>query len=172
MRTQYWQLRAVAFSVPRVGQNAMFFVPLGLDLERKADSSNLLKPQRKRSSWWSCWSRTVRAQGSCKKSILLVRLALFYVMVHGFGPNLAVVGPKLDPSFSLQLGRRQAGAGYARLNKMRLRGRHGARPREALASSQTAAIRSSIVREWPVYSASSKRAIRTCVVPTFFAIRS
>ena len=42
------------------------------------------------------------AQGSCKKSILLVRLALFYVMVHGFGPNLAVVGPKLDPSFSLR----------------------------------------------------------------------
>jgi len=39
------------------------------------------------------------AQGSCRKSILLVRLALFYVMVHGFGPNLAVVGPKLDPSF-------------------------------------------------------------------------
>jgi hypothetical protein len=38
------------------------------------------------------------AQGSCKKSILLVRLALFCVMVHGFGPNLAVVGPKLDPS--------------------------------------------------------------------------
>jgi len=30
------------------------------------------------------------AQGSCKKSILLVRLALFYVMVHGFGSNLAV----------------------------------------------------------------------------------
>jgi len=35
--------------------------------------------------------------GSCNKSILLVRLALFCVMVHGFGPNLAVVGPKLDP---------------------------------------------------------------------------
>src|ERR1700692_5126281 len=50
------------------------------------------------------------AQGSCRKSILLVRLALFYVMVHGFGANLAVVGPKLDPSFSLQSGRRQAGA--------------------------------------------------------------
>src|ERR1700683_2150821 len=55
------------------------------------------------------------AQGSCKKSILLVRLALFYVMVHGFGPDLAVVGPKLDPSFSLRSGRRQADAGYARL---------------------------------------------------------
>ncbi len=39
------------------------------------------------------------AQGSGKKSILLVRLALFYVMVHGFGPNLAVVGPKLDLTF-------------------------------------------------------------------------
>jgi hypothetical protein len=38
-------------------------------------------------------------EGSCKKSILLIRLALFYVMVHGFGPNLAVLGPKLDPSF-------------------------------------------------------------------------
>jgi hypothetical protein len=50
------------------------------------------------------------AQGSCKKSILLVRLALFYVMVHGFGPNLAVFGLKLDPSFSSRLGRRQAGA--------------------------------------------------------------
>jgi hypothetical protein len=37
--------------------------------------------------------QTSCAQGSCKKSILLVRLALFYVMVHGFGPNLAVVGP-------------------------------------------------------------------------------
>ena len=35
---------------------------------------------------------------SCKKSILLVRLALFCVMVHGFGPNLAAFGPKLDPS--------------------------------------------------------------------------
>ena len=46
------------------------------------------------------------AQGSCKKSILLVRLALFYVMVHGFGPNLAVLGPKLVPSFSLRSGRR------------------------------------------------------------------
>ena len=45
-------------------------------------------------------------QGSCKKSILLVRLALFYVMVHGFGPNLAVVGPKLDPTFFEQVGRR------------------------------------------------------------------
>ena len=39
------------------------------------------------------------AQGSCKKSILLVRLALFCVMVHGFGPNLAAFGPKLDLTF-------------------------------------------------------------------------
>ena len=43
--------------------------------------------------------RTSCAQGSCKKSILLVRPALFCVMVHGFGPNLAAFGPKLDPSF-------------------------------------------------------------------------
>ena len=43
--------------------------------------------------------QTSCAQGSCRKSILLVRLALFYVMVHGFGPNLAAFGPKLDPSF-------------------------------------------------------------------------
>ncbi len=43
--------------------------------------------------------RTSCAQGSCKKSILLVRLALFYVMLHGFGPNLAVRGPKLDLTF-------------------------------------------------------------------------
>jgi hypothetical protein len=39
-----------------------------------------------------------RTQGRRKKSILLVRLALFCVMVHGFGPNLAVVGPKLNPT--------------------------------------------------------------------------
>jgi len=48
------------------------------------------------------------AQGSCRKSILLVRLALFYVTLHGFGANSAVVGPKLDPSFPLRPGRRQA----------------------------------------------------------------
>jgi hypothetical protein len=42
--------------------------------------------------------RTSCGQGSCKKSILLVRLALFYVMVHGFGANLALFGPRLDPS--------------------------------------------------------------------------
>ena len=37
------------------------------------------------------------------------------------------------------------------------------------ATPQTAAIRSSIVSECPVYSASSKRAITDCVVPTFLA---
>jgi len=47
---------------------------------------------------WRFELQTSCAQGSCKKSILLVRLALFYVMVRGFGPNSAVVGPKLDPS--------------------------------------------------------------------------
>jgi len=41
------------------------------------------------------------AQGSRKKSILLARLALFCVMVLGFGPNSAAFGPKLDPSFRL-----------------------------------------------------------------------
>ncbi len=34
------------------------------------------------------------AQGNCKKSISLVRLALFCVMVPGFGPNLSALGPK------------------------------------------------------------------------------
>jgi hypothetical protein len=48
---------------------------------------------------WRFELQTSCAQGSCKKSILLVRLALFCVMVHGFGPNSAVVGPKLDPTF-------------------------------------------------------------------------
>jgi hypothetical protein len=42
----------------------------------------------------SCWSRSVRAQGSCNKSILMVRPALFYVMLHRCGPNLAVFGPR------------------------------------------------------------------------------
>jgi hypothetical protein len=41
------------------------------------------------------------AQGSCKKSIPLVRLALFYVVVLGFGPNLAAFGPKLDLTFDM-----------------------------------------------------------------------
>src|SRR5712692_3261922 len=59
--------------------------------------------------------RTSCAQSSCRKSTLMVRLALFCVMVHGFGPNLAVVEPKMDPSFSLRSGKRQAGAAYARL---------------------------------------------------------
>ena len=58
---------------------------------------------------WRFELQTSCAQGSCKKSILLARLALFCVMVHGFGPSLAVFGPKLDPIFS-RLGRRQAGA--------------------------------------------------------------
>ena len=30
--------------------------------------------------------------------MLLARLALFYVSVYGFGPSLAAIGPKLDPS--------------------------------------------------------------------------
>jgi hypothetical protein len=47
--------------------------------------------------------RTSCAQGSCKKSILLVRLALFCVMVHGFGPTLSAVGLKLDLSSGRQL---------------------------------------------------------------------
>ena len=45
---------------------------------------------------WRFELQTSCAQGSSKKSILLVRLALFCVMVHGFGPNSAVIGPKLD----------------------------------------------------------------------------
>jgi hypothetical protein len=62
---------------------------------------------------WRFELQTSCAQCSCKKSISLVRLALFYVMVYGFGPNLAVVGLKLDPSFSLRSRRRQAGAWWA-----------------------------------------------------------
>src|SRR5260370_16440757 len=34
--------------------------------------------------------------------MLLARLALFYVSVHGFGPNLAAIGPNLDPNFASQ----------------------------------------------------------------------
>src|SRR5262249_19901998 len=49
------------------------------------------------------------AAGNCKKSISLVRLALFCVLVPGFGPNLSAFGPKWTQVFS-QLGRRQAGA--------------------------------------------------------------
>jgi hypothetical protein len=38
---------------------------------------------------------------------------LFYVMVHGFGTNLAVVGPKLDPTFfGNQADGRQARTAY------------------------------------------------------------
>ena len=37
-------------------------------------------------------------QSSEIKSMLLARLALFYVSVHGFGPNLAAIGPNLDPN--------------------------------------------------------------------------
>ncbi|MGI0134542.1 MAG: hypothetical protein ACREBW_06265, partial [Candidatus Micrarchaeaceae archaeon] len=40
------------------------------------------------------------AQGNCKKSISLVRLALFCVMVCGLGPNLAALGPKWTQVFS------------------------------------------------------------------------
>jgi hypothetical protein len=37
-------------------------------------------------------------QSSEIESMLLARLALFYVSVHGLGPSLAVIRPKLDPS--------------------------------------------------------------------------
>jgi hypothetical protein len=40
------------------------------------------------------------AQGNCKKSISLVRLVLFCVMVLGFGPNLSAFGPKWTQIFS------------------------------------------------------------------------
>ena len=36
-----------------------------------------------------------------RKSISLVRLVLFCVVVPGFGRNLAAFGPKLDPNFCL-----------------------------------------------------------------------
>ena len=39
-------------------------------------------------------------QSATTKSILLVRLALFCVLVPGFGPNLAAIGPKLDPNLT------------------------------------------------------------------------
>jgi hypothetical protein len=35
------------------------------------------------------------------KSILLVRLVLFRVLVRGLAPILAAIGPKLDPSFGM-----------------------------------------------------------------------
>jgi len=40
------------------------------------------------------------AQGNCKNSISLVRLALFCVMALGFGPNLSTFGPKWTQVFS------------------------------------------------------------------------
>jgi len=43
--------------------------------------------------------RTFCARGSCKKSILLVRLVLICVILHNFGPDSAAFGPELDPSF-------------------------------------------------------------------------
>jgi hypothetical protein len=39
------------------------------------------------------------AQGSVKSAILLACLALYCVIVHGFGPSLSAFGPKLDPTF-------------------------------------------------------------------------
>lgn len=52
---------------------------------------------------WRFELQTSCAQGSRKKSILLVRLAQFYVMAHGFGPKFAVVGPKFWVSGSAGL---------------------------------------------------------------------
>ena len=96
--------------------------------------------------------RTSCAQGSCKKSILLVRLALFCVVVHGFGPNSAVVGPKLDLTFFSQLGRRQAGAASATYTSATSRLKLGFFCAWSFkATPQTAAMRSSIVSECPVY---------------------
>src|SRR5208282_5342839 len=78
-------------------------------------SSRRSDPLHRQTPWVeSSKPREERSQGDrefvgysrqLKKSILLVLLALFYVMVHGFGPNLAVVGPKSVPSFSLRLRR-------------------------------------------------------------------
>ncbi|MFZ1113303.1 MAG: hypothetical protein WAN33_12630, partial [Candidatus Acidiferrales bacterium] len=52
-------------------------------------SKSELKNQELVVGAWRFELQTSCAQGSCKKSILLVRLALFCVMVHGFGPNLS-----------------------------------------------------------------------------------
>ncbi len=49
--------------------------------------------------------RTSCAQGSSRKYILLVRLALFCVLNPGFGPYSAPIGPKLDPSSPFLAGR-------------------------------------------------------------------
>ena len=38
-------------------------------------------------------------EGNRRKSILLVRLVLFCVLVLGFSPLLAAIGPKLDLTF-------------------------------------------------------------------------
>ena len=69
-----------------------------LHLRSGIDAKNQWKIKKEVVGAWRFELQTSCAQGSCKKSILLVRLALFYVMVYGFGPNLAVVGPKLDPN--------------------------------------------------------------------------
>jgi len=50
---------------------------------------------------WRFELQTSCAQGSCKNSILLARLALCCVIVLGFGPKLALLRLKLDPSFGL-----------------------------------------------------------------------
>ena len=44
--------------------------------------------------------QTSCAQGSCKRSISLVCLALFCVVVPGFGPNSSAFGPKWTQVFS------------------------------------------------------------------------
>ena len=68
-------------------------------------------------------------------------------MVHGFGPNLAVLGPKLDPNFLLQLGRRQAGAALYQCHfAVEIRLLLGM---ELSATPQTTAMRSSIVSKCP-----------------------
>jgi len=48
---------------------------------------------------WRFELQTSCAQGSCKKSISLVRLALFCVMALGFRPNLSAFGPKWTQVF-------------------------------------------------------------------------
>ena len=91
--------------------DALWLVPYGAEAPWNGRSSFRGEPSSRTTSCLQVVARElVRAsgfepeascaQGSCKKSILLVRLALFYVMAHGFGPNLAVVGPKLDPSWT------------------------------------------------------------------------
>ena len=50
---------------------------------------------------WRFELQTSCAQGRVRNTILLVRLALFCVTVHGFGPTLASFGPKLDSSFGM-----------------------------------------------------------------------